>query len=92
MTADKNVCPPRTTKTSRGVYTWGSAIGGNTVLQPCRKLKENSSHHYAFALCRENGQWDKEGVNVSHCGYTSMVSCSTTTGLNWGQSLLIPGH
>ena len=72
ITSDTPVCPPRTTKTSRGSYTWGSAIGGHTVQQPCKKLKEGAHYGFAFALCRESGE-RAQGVNVTHCGYTSNV-------------------
>lgn len=68
------LCRPRETSTSRGRYSWGSAVGGHTVQQACRAPKDGAGFAgFAFRLCRESGQW-AANVNTSQCGYTSRVS------------------
>ena len=59
--------------TSRGDYTFGTAIGGHTVQQPCEKIAEGRRFGFAYLLCRESGEWAAT-VNTSQCGYTSAVT------------------
>ena len=59
--------------TSRGDYTFGTAIGGHTVQQPCEKIAEGRLFGFAYLLCRESGEWAAT-VNTSQCAYTSTVT------------------
>ena len=59
--------------TSRGDYTFGTAIGGHTVQQPCEKIAEGRPFGFAYLLCRESGEWAAT-VNTSQCAYTSAVT------------------
>ncbi|TRY63453.1 hypothetical protein TCAL_01835 [Tigriopus californicus] len=66
-------CPPFSSKTSRGIYTWGMAIGGTIQMQPCQRHLDNGMIGLAFLLCRENGEWSAT-VNTSQCAYTNDVT------------------
>ena len=60
-------------RTSRGDYSFGTAIGGATVQQPCEKIAEGRLFGFAYLLCSESGEWAAT-VNTSQCAYTSAVT------------------
>lgn len=66
-------CTSLSCSTSRGDYTFGTAIGGHTVQQPCERIAEGRPFGFAYLLCRESGEWAAT-VNTSQCAYTSAVT------------------
>ena len=73
------VCNPQVSKSPRGMYHWGAAIGGHTLQLPCEKPinKEELGHGknlgLGYNLCLISGEWSST-ANTSQCAYTSPVT------------------
>ena len=73
------MCKPYVTKSPRGIYHWGSALGGHTLQLPCEKPIKKSSyangqrHGFAYNLCLVSGEWTS-AANTTQCAYTSKVT------------------
>ena len=65
------LCPSTVTNTSKGVYSWGVTVSGQTVGQKCVKPLNGNNKRVKYT-CDSRGQWAK--LNTSRCAYVNDVT------------------